>query len=144
LAGRSRKAELLENAGYTKEETKQIIEITENHQKKTTPEPINLESAILQDADSVDELGLIGLIRSALWHGKHNDPVYFLDSFKRPILDYPEIQKKSKSIVDHQFDKLFRLDKFMNTETGKMIARNRIEKMRSLLSQLEREIIADE
>ena len=144
IAGQQRKIDLLTSSGYSGEEIKRIINVVENHQKKSTPEVVNLESAVLQDADSIDELGLIGLIRSAIWHGKRNDPIYFFDSFRKQVSSLPEVQKHSRSIVDHQFDKLLALDKFMNTQTGQLIAKKRIRKMRTLLSQLKGEVLAKE
>lgn len=142
VAGEQRKKNLLRRAGYSDQEIARIVAVIEAHQKKFTPSAVSLEDAILQDADSIDELGLIGLIRSAIWHSKRGDPIYFFDSFRKHASGVPEVHKPSRSIVDHQYDKLLALDKFMNTQTGRKLARRRIMRMNRLMVLLGEEIQA--
>jgi len=141
LAGVRRKLWLLSHAGFNSSEIVKILETISSHQRKVTLRVKSLEGKVLQDADNIDEIGVIGLLRSAMWHAKHGDPVYLLGSFRNRASVRPELYKPSSSLVDHLYDKLLTLDRIMNTQTGRQIARLRIREMYSLIDTLKKEIL---
>lgn len=144
IAGVARKVQLLQSAGYSEEEIKRIIDTISVHQKKLTPNAASLEGKVLQDADNVDEMGLVGLIRSAMWHSKKGDPIYLPESLDRHPRTKPEMHIASPSVLDHLYDKLLTLDNILNTKTGKRLGRQRIRTMSNLVATLKDEILAQD
>ena len=95
-----------------------------------------LEARILQDADRLEALGAIGLVRMFLVSGALGgagfDPADPL-ALNRPLDD-------RAFALDHLEVKLFGLVETMNTRTGRAIAAERAEWMESFRSRLLREI----
>jgi uncharacterized protein len=98
--------------------------------------PSMLESAILQDADKLDALGAIGIMRTVT-SGCLMGADYY-DQEEPFVLERPYNDKKFT--LDHFFVKLFNLPELMNTQSGKEEAIKRREFMQSFLKQLEQEI----
>jgi len=131
-----RAKKILRNLGYDNGEIAIISEAIRNHSfsENTTPETI--EGRILQDADRLDALGAVGIARVFAVGGSEN----------RPLYDPEDPFCKSRSpddlawTVDHFYRKLLRLERLMNTQTGKSIARERTAVLENFLKQLKREI----
>ncbi len=131
---------ILKKIDCTDDESSIIIDCVAKHQiKNPESESNNLEVQIIQDADLIDELGAIGIIKCVSFHTKRSDPICLENSFSRVSLDMPEMLKKSVSIVDHFYDKLLILDRKMNTIAGRNIAQERIEHMKGFLKHLKGE-----
>lgn len=100
--------------------------------------PRTLEGKILQDADRLDAIGILGIMRAFAVSGKMgtlfyhpHDPFY---QTSRELMD-------RKYALDHFYQKLYVLEKIMQTETGKRLAHERTETMkRIMLLELEKEI----
>ncbi len=98
--------------------------------------PSTLEAAVVQDADRLDALGAIGILRCAAVNTQMATPFYdAADPFARERdLD------DRRWMVDHYFVKLLKLPDTMTTASGKRIAQERADFMRTFLDQLGREI----
>lgn len=134
-----RSVELLSNAGFRACETAKISNIITEHSYSLAMRPGSLESAILQDADKLDALGAIGVMRAVTCGCRLGS--YFYD-IRDPLARARQLDERRFSI-DHFSTKLFKLPDLMNTPRGRDEAIRRVEFMRTFLSELCREIGAD-
>lgn len=127
---------LLVDAAFSEAEIKHVQQVILEHSFSLGLRPSSIESAIVQDADRLDAVGAIGVLRvtscgcrlgAAYYH--RQDPF----ATARPLDD-------KSFTVDHFFTKLFQLPELMNTAAAKTEAAKRVEFMRDFLAQLENEI----
>ncbi len=84
------------------------------------------EAMIVSDADMLDAMGAIGILRSYHYNITHGNP--FFDKEEFPILNMDEMTYKTKkngTVVNHIFEKLLRLKDLMLTKKGKIEATKR-------------------
>lgn len=85
----------------------------------------------VRDADKLDAIGAIGILRCAAYSGASNIPLL-------PLHDNSMSTKKAKSTaVEHFHEKLLKLESMMVTGLGKELARVRTGTMKSFLAALE-------
>lgn len=131
-------AELLPAYGFSKESIEDICNAIRDHSFSAGRVPSSDLGRCLQDADRLDALGAIGVMRNIttgvqlgakLFH--QCDPW----AVNRQLDDV-------KYSVDHYFVKLFTLPKTMCTPAGKKEAEQRIEAMKTFLDELARELMS--
>ena len=127
---------LLQTAGYSEEQTAAIQTAIVEHSYSLGKNPSSLEAAILQDADRLDALGAVGVMRAVSCGTKMQSAFY---NAKDPLAKRRELNDKDFTI-DHFFVKLFRLPALMNTDSARREAHRRVEFMQDFLTQLEKEI----
>lgn len=129
-------APVLAQCGFSQEEISLIRKGIIEHSFSKGLRPSCLEAAIVQDADRLDALGAIGILRCAAVNTKMNSRFYDpLDPLARERkLDDREF------MLDHYFVKLFKLPELMNTEAAKTIARERVQLMQEFITNLMGEI----
>ncbi len=88
---------------------------------------------IVQDADRLDAMGAIGIARTFSYGGNKNRPMY--DPAILPKLDMSKEQYKNSCdpTLNHFYEKLFKLEDLMNTETAKLLATQRNEVMKKFV-----------
>lgn len=84
---------------------------------------LSLEGKIVQDADRLDALGAIGIVRTIEYGAVVGQPFYLPDA------------ENKRTGVDHFYDKLFKLRDLMNTDAGRRLAADRERFMRTFLDQ---------
>ncbi len=93
----------------------------------------SIEGKIVQDADRLDAIGAIGVVRCFAYGAAHGVPVY--DQKIKPNTNISaEAFKKSPSI-NHFYEKLLLLKDRMNTETAKKMAEKRHKFMELFLKE---------
>lgn len=127
---------LLEESGFKEDEIQIIKKAIIEHSFSKGLKPSCIEAAIVQDADRLDALGAIGILRCAAVNTQMN--ARFYDPFD-PLAEMRELNDKS-FMIDHYFVKLFKLPDLMNTESGKKLAQKRVQYMKSFLNELLEEI----
>ncbi len=127
---------LLSEAGFSDEEIKKIQQYVLEHSFSKGLKPSSLEAAILQDADRLDTLGAIGVLRCASVNTQMKSAFY--EPFD-PLAESRELDDK-KYMVDHYFVKIFRLPELMNTSKGKIEALKRVDFMKTFLNTLMSEV----
>ena len=97
----------------------------------------DIETLILQDADNLDAIGAIGLIRTIQYSTSKNIPIYLPDV---PLYqnEFSETVHDS-SCVHHINNKLLRLGKHMNTKTAKEMAEPKIKLMQDFIDMVVRD-----
>jgi len=129
-------ARLLSQAGYSHGEILRICSIVLEHSYTAGRAPSSLESAILQDADRLDALGAVGILRAATCGARLGAAYYHSgDPFARDrqLDDF-------RYTLDHFYTKLLTLPETLNTEAARREAERRVVFMGEFLAELGREI----
>jgi uncharacterized protein len=126
---------LLKEAGFDSREIGIISSAIIEHSFSKGLRPSSLEAAIVQDADRLDALGAIGVLRCAAVNAQMKSTFY--DPFD-PLAEARELDDK-RFMLDHYFVKLFKLPELMNTKAGKELGKERVDFMRQFLNQLMQE-----
>lgn len=128
----------LEGAGYPPQHLEAVAHAIEAHSFSAGVAPRTLEAKVVQDADRLDALGVVGIARCFAVGGALGHALYHPDE-PFPQQRTPDDTRFS---VDHFFAKLLRLQEHMQTDAGRAEAERRTEFMRAYLRQLGSEIFA--
>jgi uncharacterized protein len=127
---------LLVEAGFSEDEISKIRQFILEHSFSRGLKPTSLEAAIVQDADRLDTLGAIGVLRCASVNTQMKSTFYDpLD----PLAENRELNDKS-FMLDHYFVKIFKLPDLMNTSKAKTEAHKRVQFMQQFIQTLMGEI----
>ncbi|EPH95492.1 HD domain protein [Enterococcus faecalis 13-SD-W-01] len=99
---------------------------------------LSLEGKIVQDADRIDALGAIGILRTSYFGGGHGHPIHDPNMPPKTFKD-KEDYRKGTTVINHFYEKLFLLSETMNTEYGKKEAKRREAFMKEFLDEFYRE-----
>ncbi len=127
---------ILATLGYSADETAQVAHAITAHSYSASIPPETIEAEILQDADRLDALGAIGIARTFAVSGALGRPIYDLTD---PFAKHRSLNDKEFAI-DHWPQKLLQLPALMNTQSARILARERLILMRDFLAQLAREL----
>ena len=98
-----------------------------------------LEAKVVRDADRLDSLGAIGILRWAITGAVRRTgetQTYHPDD---PFAEWHVLDDR-RYILDHFFTKLLKLDDTMATQTGHVLAQQRTAFMRAYLDEFRREL----
>ena len=123
---------LLKESGFNEEEIALISQAVIEHSFSKGLKPSSIEAQILQDADRLDALGAIGILRCAAVNTQMKSRFY--EPYD-PLAEERELDD-SKYMLDHYYVKLFKLPELMNTARAKELAQTRVEYMKSFVKQL--------
>ena len=101
--------------------------------------PRTLEARIVRDADRLDSLGAIGILRWAITGTLRRTPQTKTYHPTDPFAEHHSPDDRSY-MLDHFFTKLLKLGDTMTTETGRMLAQQRTAFMHSYLDELRKEL----
>lgn len=121
--------QILVERGVAIDVVEHVVEIVDNisFRKRAAAAPLSLEGRIVQDADRLDALGAIGIVRTIEYGAFVGQPFHSSDP-------------NTKTGIDHFHEKLFKLVDLLNTEEAKRMAASREDFMRSFLEQYLTEI----
>ena len=109
--------EFLSQIGFPKEKVSRVISAIRAHSRYGGPEPSALEEKILYDADLLDCIGAVGIIRA--------------------VQRTPATPEEYPSIIEKQLENA---EKGLQTQTAKKIAAEKIAFTRSFINQLKKEL----
>lgn len=130
---------ILHDLQYSANDIAKILQVIVEHSYSAGHKPTSLESQILQDADRLDAIGAIGVMRLASCGARMQARYYDEND---PWAKNRELNDKNYS-VDHVYKKLLKLEDAMNTEPAKEMAKARTEFLKLFLLQLQTEINFD-
>lgn len=113
-----------------------IVEIVRNVSYKGSAEKDSmstLEGKIVQDADRLDAIGAIGIARTFAYGGSIGQPIYTPDIPPAKLQDRESYVNNRTHTINHFYEKLLLLKDRMHTSTGKRIAEERTNYMKSFL-----------
>ena len=127
---------ILKKAGFSEEETDKICTAIRQHSFSSGEKPVNALAQSLQDADRLEALGAIGIMR-CYSTGARMGTRYFHPS--DPWAKDRSLNDSAYSL-DHFFTKLLLLPDSMNTSAGRAEAEERAKTMRDFLEGLGEEL----
>lgn len=128
LAEKEHLKTFLKNLNFGSENTSELLYIIENlsfsKEIESGKADLSLEGQIVQDADRIDALGAIGILRTAYYGGHNQSPLYDPNVSPRTLNSKKEYREEG-TVINHFYEKLFRLPASMNTKAGKLEAEKR-------------------
>jgi uncharacterized protein len=136
LESAKKASELLPRYGFDPNSVLEISDAIRDHSYSRGAVPQTPLGRSLQDADRLDALGAIGIMRCVSTAVQLGAKFFDADD---PWAEYRPLDEKSFAI-DHFFTKLLRLPKTMCTELGRNEANRRVEIMTAFLNALSIEL----
>lgn len=141
VLGSQLSVDILKNLNYTKEEIEKITHCILTHRYRTGNEPQSIEAKILFDADKLDAIGSVGLMRSFMIAGQHGQKIELIENIDEFIKDNTTTNGKLKDMSKHSpiieyHIKLKKIPKKLYTESAKKIGQERIKIMESFFEIL--------
>lgn len=100
-------------------------------------EKVPIECKVLRDADAIESLGCLGIIRYATWGGRHQMPIY---SRKLEKLDNKRKLFPSLDLIKNVKIRTVELLARCTTKTGMKIMQKRLKTMQKFIFEIEEEI----
>ncbi len=123
LVGRERARAIMEQAGFPEAKREAVVHVLESHSRYGGPEPESLEAKVGQDADALEYIGAIGIVR-AIVRGNTDG------SFDGSVDSFPDYLRALLGKVESTF----------HTAGVLPIGQSRIDYMRAFLERIEREL----
>jgi uncharacterized protein len=130
---------ILEGYALEPEQVDNILHAIAAHSFSQGIEPRTLEARVVRDADRLDGLGAIGILRWAITgtiKRKAQTKSYHPDD---PFGEHHELNDRFY-MLDHFYTKLLKLEEGMYTTTGRTLAQQRTAYMRSYLDEFRIEL----
>jgi uncharacterized protein len=131
--------ELLCGYGVTEEQREAILHAIIAHSFSRGVEPRTLEAMVVRDADRLDGLGAIGVLRWAQTGMVRRSVETRSYHPEDPFAERHEPDDR-RYLLDHFYCKLLKLGETMATESGRMLAKRRTDFMRTYLDELKHEL----
>ncbi|WP_024684425.1 HD domain-containing protein [Pseudomonas syringae] len=132
----ARASELLTEMGWDEQSIGSVAHAIEAHSFSAAITPLTLEARILQDADRLDSLGMIGVARTFYVSGRLGRALYDPNDPYASQRPYDDIN----FAVDHFHTKLLQLADGFQTATGAQLAKARHHRVKRFLDELMEEI----
>lgn len=128
--------DLLAEMGWEEERTQAVAHAIESHSYSADITPTSLEAKILQDADRLDALGMVGVARLFYVSGRMGSHLY---DPADPQAQQRDLDDK-RFAVDHFTTKIFTLAQGFQTATGRHMAQVRHARAERFLMEFMEEI----
>ncbi|MFD1484387.1 HD domain-containing protein [Lacticaseibacillus baoqingensis] len=128
----------LKRAGASAQQQQAILTIIDHMGFKANlaqHQVLSIEGQLVQDADRLDALGAIGIGRTFMYGGAHGSRMYAADMPVRWQLDAAAYRDDESTVINHFYEKLFKLAEQMNTPAGRRIAAQRTAVMQDFVRE---------
>lgn len=145
LLGSQMAEDILKTLDYSPEEIEKIKHCILTHRYRTGNEPQSIEAKILFDADKLDAIGAVGLMRSFMLAGQHGQKIEYIEDIDDYIKENTGTHGKLKDMSKHSpiieyHIKLKKIPKKLYTESAKSIGNERIKIMDDFFIALNKEM----
>lgn len=127
--------DLISDLELTEKQIEHVLYAVENHEQyafgKEKVTVKDTESKIVQDADNLDAIGSIAIIRSFRYGSAHGMPEY-LPNEPFYFSEYGE-DVNDKSTIHHLYNKSSRLGKYLNTASARKLARKKTKVLKDFI-----------
>lgn len=130
---------LLKEYPLTPQQLEAILHAIEAHSFSQGIEPCTLEARVLRDADRLDGLGAIGILRWAITGTIKRGPQTLSYHPEDPFAQQHTPDDRLY-MLDHFYTKLLKLEQGMYTATGRALAQQRTAYMRAYLEEFKLEL----
>jgi len=138
---------ILKKLEYGEEEIKKIRDCIITHRYKTGKRPRSIEAKILFDADKLDSLGAIFIMRAGIWLGRNDGKIFPEMRLKDYVRENIQGGKNNGRIRDNSRHSLYyeyelktkELPSLMHTKSGRKIAKERLKFVSMFLDRLRKE-----
>lgn len=131
--------EILDQHGVAKDQEEAISHAILAHSFSYGQQADTLEARVVRDADRLDALGALGILRWAIVGTQRSTPEMATHHPDDPLGDWHSLDDRLY-MLDHFRIKLLKLGATMGTETGKQIATERTAFMKAYLEEFKHEI----
>ncbi len=131
--------EILVRYPLEQEQVEAILHAIEAHSFSQGIEPRTLEARVLRDADRLDGLGAIGILRWAITGTIKRKPQTRSYHPEDPFGEWHQLDDRLY-MLDHFYSKLLKLEQGMYTTTGRAMAQRRSAYMRGYLQEFRAEL----
>jgi uncharacterized protein len=121
--GRKQAEEILSEVGFPEGMTDQALHVLEAHSRYGGPDPATLEAKVGQDADALEYIGAIGILRAVV-RGLNDG------SFDGKMSSFPDYLRTILAKVEGTF----------HTKEAEEIGRSRLDYMKAFLDHIETEL----
>lgn len=132
-------SEIMQKYNIPNDEQNAIKHAILTHSFSRGIEPETKEARAVHDADRLDALGAIGIMRWAITGTQKRTPQTAPYDFDDPFAEHHPPDDR-RYMLDHFFKKLLKLPNMMSTPTGRTLAQQRTACMRTYLYEFRREI----
>jgi len=117
-----------------------ISNISYSKELLETATPLSQEAKIVQDADRLDALGVMGIIRTIYYGGVKGHPIY---QASIPVREFQtkEEYRQGSTVINHFYEKLLKIYEGLHTSYAKEIGKERHEFLLTFLQQFYQEWI---
>lgn len=99
---------------------------------------LSINGQIVQDADRLDAIGAIGVARAMYFGGHFGDTIYDPEQMPRNDMDRSQYREHT-TVINHFYEKLFKLPDLMNTPVAKEMADRRNQYMHDFVREFKDE-----
>ena len=140
-AGYERVRHWLEQAGVEASDQERVLGIigTMSFSGGTGSAMQTLEGQIVQDADRLDAMGVIGIARTFAYSGWKGQSMYDPSVPLREHMTLKEYRKGKSTAINHFSEKLLKLKDRMNTESAKLLADGKHQSLELFLEAFDEE-----
>lgn len=129
---------LLYSLDASEDQVKEILHSIQNmsYSKELTneAEPLSLAGQIVQDADRLEAVGAMGILRTAYYGGGHAHPIHD-ESLQPKTFASKAEYRQGTTVINHFYEKLLLLPDKMNTSYARTLAFERKQFMEAFLKQ---------
>ncbi|WP_248743876.1 MULTISPECIES: HD domain-containing protein [unclassified Pseudomonas] len=127
---------VLANLNWPEEKVSAVIHAIEAHSFSANITPTTLEARLMQDADRLDSLGMLGVARTFYTAGRMGSALYDPHDPEARERDYDD----KRFCLDHFQTKLLHLAEGFQTAAGQRLARIRHQRLKGFMEQFKEEI----
>ncbi|MBD2796597.1 HD domain-containing protein [Xenorhabdus sp. 18] len=120
---------ILQDLAWSEEDISAVCHAIEAHSFSADLTPRTVEAKIVQDADRLDSIGMVGIGRCFYTGGRMGSSMY---DFHDPLAKQREYDDKAYT-VDHFYTKLFKIGSGFQTASGQKMAQERTARMKWFL-----------